>query len=137
MTRDNTITGTINGDEFEIKTIGVDQEYETHEMAKEYTWEHFPDEYGGITIPVPVDPSDTETVVTHHGYDGRLVAGAGFPFETVVPGDHVEIDVSGCEYINRINDGVVTDMEVAYDDAGASLDVEIRFTDFEKPEAAK
>ena len=129
MTTENQVTGTLNGVKFPIEKLSVTHERHTKEMAKEYKMEYFPDEYGGIYVPVAVDAYDTEQVVTGKTTTGRLVAGAGFPYTNVWGGETVTIDIDGDDHINSISDAVLTDVL----DAKVPL-VELRFTDYEPTE---
>lgn len=129
MTTENQVTGTLDGIEFSIEMLSVTHEWHTQEMPKEYTMEHLPDEYGGIYIPVPVDPHDTEHIVTGKTTTGRLVAGPEFLDTDVSVGEAVDIDIDGDEHIKSVSDAVLIgtlDDEVPL--------VELRFIDYERIE---
>lgn len=126
MTEANQITGIIDGTEFSIESVEYSRELHTTEAAKEYELVHFPDEYGGVTIPVPVDPYDTEHVVTGQTTEGRLVAGDGFPHDSVPYGTLVDIDIEGSEHITRACGAVLVDYI-----GDETLQAELLFADYE------
>jgi hypothetical protein len=69
------------GTEFVFNSFELETDINIEHHPKEFEWVHSPDEYGGISIPIPVDPNDTKPVVVGEKTTVEFLGVKGFPFK--------------------------------------------------------